>query len=93
MVTGGKFTVGVVDNGGIFATGVIDTISVVHLDFWISLRLFEKILYVLKVISEVWGKTIHEKNLKPKILWHSPFKVRPKTLGSFTEHKGPRHSH
>ena len=26
--------------------------------------------------SEAWGKMIHEKNLKLKILWHCPFKAK-----------------
>ncbi len=27
------------------------------------------------VYSDAWGKLIHEKNQKSKILWHCPFKV------------------
>ncbi len=26
------------------------------------------------LLSGAWGKVIHEKNLKQKILWHCPFK-------------------
>ncbi len=26
------------------------------------------------LLSGAWGKMIHEKNLKQKISWHSPFK-------------------
>ncbi len=35
------------------------------------LKKFEMILMLL---SGAWGKVIHEKNLKQKILWHCPFK-------------------
>jgi hypothetical protein len=32
---------------------------------------------ILMLLSEAWGKVIHEKNLKQKISWHCPFnKVR-----------------
>ncbi len=34
----------------------------------------EKIWNNPNVISAAWGKVIHEKNLKQKISWHSPFK-------------------
>ncbi len=27
------------------------------------------------LLSEAWGKMIHEKNQKQKILWHYPFKL------------------
>ncbi len=34
---------------------------------------------ILMLLSEAWGKMIHEKNQKQKISWHCPFKgtVRP----------------
>ncbi len=35
---------------------------------------------ILLLFSGAWGKMIHEKNLKQKILWHCPFKL--KELGS-----------
>ncbi len=28
------------------------------------------------LFSGAWGKMIHEKNLKQKISWHSPFKIK-----------------
>ncbi len=43
----------------------------VHLDLRIFPRIFEKML-----LSGAWGKVIHEKNLKQKISWHCPFKLR-----------------
>jgi hypothetical protein len=39
---------------------------VVHLDLQISPRIFEKIRNDPNVISEAWGKVIHEKNLSKK---------------------------
>ncbi len=41
--------------------------SVVHLDLQISPRIFEKFEMTLKLLSEAWGKMIHEKNQKQKI--------------------------
>jgi hypothetical protein len=50
---------------------------VVHLELRISPRIFEKIRNGPNVIhmlySGAWGKLIHEKNQKSKILWHCPF--------------------
>ncbi len=72
-----KFSAGVVDTGGIFAASVVDTggnlppvslTPVVHLDLRISPRIFEKIRNDPNVIIRAWGKVIHEKNLKKKIL-------------------------
>jgi hypothetical protein len=39
----------------------------------------KKFEMILTLLSGAWGKVIHEKNLKQKILWHCPFKgtVRP----------------
>jgi hypothetical protein len=31
---------------------------------------------ILLIISKAFGKMIHEKNLKQKILWHCPFKAK-----------------
>ncbi len=47
---------------------------VVHLDLWISPRIFQKVWNDPNVIFRAWGKVIHEKNLKQKISWHCPFK-------------------
>jgi len=38
----------------------------------------EKFRTALIVYSGAWGKQIHEKNLKSKISWHCPFKLRSK---------------
>ena len=51
----------------------VSTTPVVHLELWISLRIFEKIGNALMFYSGAWGKLIHEKNQKSKILWHHPF--------------------
>jgi hypothetical protein len=70
-----KFAACVVDTCG--ATGVIDTSGkfapvsltpVVHLDLRISPQSFEKIRNDPNLFSEAWGKVIHEKSLKQKIL-------------------------
>jgi hypothetical protein len=67
----------VVDTGGKFATGVNDTggnlppvsvTPVVHLDLRISPRIFKKFEMIQMLLSGAWGKVIHEKNLKQKIL-------------------------
>ncbi len=68
------FGTGVVDTGSKFAAGVVDTggklplvslIPVVHLDLQISPQIFEKkIVMFLMLLSEAWGKMIHEKNQK-----------------------------
>jgi hypothetical protein len=55
----------VIDTGGKFAT--VSLTAVVHLDLRISPRIFEKIQIDPNVLSEAWGKVIHEKNLKQKI--------------------------
>jgi hypothetical protein len=47
---------------------------VVHLDLWISPRIFEKIWNELILLSGAWGKVIHEKNQKQKLSWHCRFK-------------------
>ncbi len=36
----------------------------------------KKIEIILMFLSGAWGKVIHEKNLKQKISWHCPFKVK-----------------
>ncbi len=59
-----KFAVGVVDTGGKFAAVVVDTGGTLTCDREFS-KTFEMILMLL---SGAWGKVIHEKNLKQKIL-------------------------
>jgi hypothetical protein len=50
------------------------TILVVHLE--LGFREFsKKFEMALLGYSGAWGKLIHEKNLKLKILWHCPFKL------------------
>jgi hypothetical protein len=56
-----KFFADVVDTGGNFGTGVVDTSGA--LDLRISPRIFPKKIEILGA----WGKVIHEKNLKQKI--------------------------
>jgi hypothetical protein len=53
----------------------VSTTKVVHLELWISPWIFEKIWNGPFGIPRAWGKLIHEKNLKSKILWHCPFKA------------------
>ena len=36
---------------------------------------------ILMIISKAYGKMIHEKNLKQKILWHCPFKAKQECTG------------
>jgi hypothetical protein len=56
--TGGKiFDASVINTGGKFATGVVDTGGTLTCEFEMTLVLF----------SGAWGKVIHEKNLKQKI--------------------------
>jgi hypothetical protein len=68
--TGGKFAAGVVDTGGnlppVSLTPVanlppVSLTPVVHLDLRISPRIFEKFEMILMLLSEAWGKVIHEK--------------------------------
>ncbi len=73
VYTGGKFAVGVVDAGGKFATGVVDTGGAPWLPN-ISVNFPKKIRNDPNVIWGVWGKMIHEKNVKHKISRHCPFK-------------------
>jgi hypothetical protein len=47
---------------------------VVHLDLQISPQIFENIWNDHNAISEAWGKMIHKKNPKQKILWHCLFR-------------------
>ncbi len=50
-----------------------------HLDLQLSPHIFEKIWndpIHLMLLSEAWGKMIHEKNQKQKISWHYPFKEK-----------------
>jgi hypothetical protein len=70
-----KFAAGVVDTGGKFAASVIDTggnlprvslTPVVHLDLRPA-NFRKKFELILMLLSEAWGKVIHEKNLKQKI--------------------------
>ncbi len=39
-------------------------------------KFWKKFEMILMLLSGAWGKVIHEKNLKQKILWHCPFKYR-----------------
>ncbi len=55
-------------------------ILMVHLDLWISLRIFQKNFKCPKCIFRGLGMMIHEENLKQKILWHSLNTVGAKTL-------------
>jgi hypothetical protein len=76
--TGGKFAAGVVDTGDKFAKSVVDTGSNFAADVvlyrWCTLtceyfcKLLKKIKMTLALFSGAWGKIIHEKNLKQKIL-------------------------
>jgi hypothetical protein len=45
---------------------------VVHLELRISREKKKKFYAALMGYSGAWGKLIHEKNLKSKILWHVP---------------------
>jgi hypothetical protein len=56
-----KFADCVVDTSGKFATIVVDTSAVVHLDLRISPQIFEKIRNGPNGILWGWGKLIHEK--------------------------------
>ncbi len=38
----------------------------------------KKFEMILMLLSGAWGKVIHEKNLKQKISWHCPFKLKSK---------------
>jgi hypothetical protein len=46
----------------------VSLIPVVRLDLRISLHIFKKFEMTLKLFSGAWGKMIHEKHLKEKIL-------------------------
>jgi len=59
-----KFAAGVFYTGGKFAAVVVDTGGTLTCDREFS-KTFEMILMLL---SGAWGKVIHEKNLKQKIL-------------------------
>ncbi len=72
-----KFAAGVVDTGGEFAAGVVDTggnlppvslTLVVHLECEYLREFSNKFEMILMLLSGAWGKVIHEKNLKQKIL-------------------------
>jgi hypothetical protein len=73
-----KFAAGVVDTGDKFATSVIDTGSNFAADVvlyrWCTLtceyfrKFLKKFKMTLALFSGAWGKIIHEKNLKQKIL-------------------------
>ncbi len=79
----GKFAAGVVDTGGnmppVSLTPVanlppVSLTPVVHLDLWISPRIFEKIRNDPNVIIRGLGEgDSWKKNQKQKILWHCPF--------------------
>jgi hypothetical protein len=59
---------------GKFAAGVIDTGG----ETWLANTFgnFRKTWNDPIVILKAWGKMIHEKNLKQKILWHCPIKAK-----------------
>ncbi len=61
IVTGPSFAVHLCK----FVTGVNDTCG----------KFLNKFETALTRYSGAWGKLIHEKNLKSKILWHCPFKL------------------
>jgi hypothetical protein len=63
-----KFAAGVVDIVGKFATTLVDTVAAVHLDLQITPRIFKIFLITLMLFLGAWGKRIHEKNLKQRIL-------------------------
>jgi len=76
IATGGKFTAAVIDNGGnlppLLTTPAVavanlppvSLITVVNHDLRRSPRMSEKLMF----FSWAWGKMIHEKNRKQKIL-------------------------
>jgi hypothetical protein len=83
------FATSVVDTGGKFATGIINTsgTSVIKTSgapyepceyFCEMLKKFEM---TLMLFSGAWGKMIHEKNLKQKILQHCPFNTSASEMG------------
>ncbi len=71
--TGGNFDTGVIDASGKFANGVVDTSGAPCTCEYLR-KFLKKFEMTLMLFSGAWGKVIHEKNLKQKILWHCPFK-------------------
>jgi hypothetical protein len=68
--TGGKFATGVNNTRGT-GTGNLPQvllIPVVHLDLQYLREFSKKFEMILMLLSGAWGKVIHEKNLKQKIL-------------------------
>ncbi len=82
--TGGKFAAGIVDTGGKFATAVSTTLAILVAQFTAGVvdtggapltceylqdfyKKFEMTLMLF--FSGAWGKMIHEKNLKQKLLF------------------------
>jgi hypothetical protein len=61
-----KFAAGV-DNGGKFATSVIDTGGARSLAN-LSMNFFEKFEITLILFPGAWGKVIHEKNLNQNLV-------------------------
>ncbi len=78
--TGGKFAAGINDTSGI--GGKLPPVSLtsvanfprVHLGLQISRKFSTKIKMALMLLSEAWGKMIHDKNQKQKISRQCPFK-------------------
>jgi hypothetical protein len=66
-----KFAADVIDNWWKIATGVIDFGGAPWLANISGGREFSE-KFEMTLFSVAWGKMIHEKNLKQKILWHCP---------------------
>jgi hypothetical protein len=60
--TGGKFTAGVVDTADNFATG-----GKFHTGRTLTCEFSKKFKMTLMLFSGAWGKVIHGKNLKQKV--------------------------
>ncbi len=71
--TDSNFATGVVDTSGKFAAGVVNTGGAPWLANT-SVNFCKKFEMTLLLLSEAWGKMIHEKNQKQKISWHCPSK-------------------
>jgi hypothetical protein len=56
-----------------FYLPLVSTTPEVYLELRISPWIFEKIWNGPNGANRAWGKLIHEKNQKEKILWHCPF--------------------
>ncbi len=72
-----KFSLFLLDTPWVVAvqwTPVTNLPPAVHLDLRISPRIIEKMRNEPSIISGAWGKMVHEKNLKQKILCPCSFK-------------------